>query len=497
MAIEKQAPATGQPALAPDRSRLPLPGVPVAGVVALAVGGVAVVAAATVAGVAPLLIAAALAVPLLGVLCVRPQRGVLLLAALLPFDGMLLLLPSQSTLVRSWKEGVVLLTLAATAVCPARSRASQSRRYPPWLVPLVALVGYCVVSAVATSVHTGITGLRIDFFYVLVALAIWRCPLSTRDLDRLVTILMVDAWITSAYGLAQQVLGAARLARLGYPYDATIRFTGTHLRSFASFNQPFPFAYFLMMVILVCLPVAVDDLSRRRNRLFLTSLPAIGAALVFTFVRGALLGLAAGGAYLAWRRYRGLVFVVPLVVVAFLYLPQSLLSSVTASSSLGQRASGWAANLGHLVNHPLGEGVGTTGASAAAAAGLNQTSPNAPTVVLTPTPYQPDNYYYKELYELGVLGLWLFVMMLVSVAATGDRGARASPHAPSATLSFGITAFVVAALASSLVSTFFEIFPMDAYFWMFTGVVSVAWATAEHRATTPASADVLLAAPAS
>ncbi len=493
MAIAKQSPALDPPAPVSGRTPPPRPG----GVVAASAvaAGVALVVAATLAGVAPLLIAAALAVPFLVALGARPQRGVLLLAALLPYDGMLLLLPNQSTLVRSWKEGLVLLTLAATFVCPAGARAGQPRRYPPWLAPLGALVGYCVVSALANGLHTGITGLRIDFFYVLLTLAIWRCPLSGGDLDRLVTILMVNAWVTSAYGLAQQVVGAARLARLGYPYDATIRFTGTHLRSFASFNQPFPFAYFLMLVVLVCLPVAVADLSRRRNQLFVLSLPAIGAALVFTFVRGALLGLAAGGAYLAWRRYRGLVFVVPLVALGLAYLPQSLLSSVTASSSLGQRASGWVANFGHLVDHPLGAGVGTTGASAAAAAGLNQTSANAPTVVLTPTPYQPDNYYYKELYEIGVLGLWLFVMMLVSVAATGDRGARASPSPISATLSLSMTAFFVAALVSSLVSTFFEIFPMDAYFWMFTGVVSVTWATAPAAAPGPAPLDLLPVAP--
>jgi hypothetical protein len=441
------------------------------GLVAVAIVAIGVAASATLAHVSEVAVGAALAVPVLGIIYRRPQRGVLLVAALVPYDGLLLLMRHQSTVVRSWKEALVIITCAATFVCPPAVRAEGRRPRPIWLAPLAALIGYSVLSALVTSIHTGLVGLRIDFFYVILAGAIWRCPLDSRDLDRLVTIMMANAWITSAYGLLQQGLGAARLARIGYPYNATIRFTGSELRSFSTFVQPFPFAYFLMLALLLCVPVALQDPSRRRNRLFLMSLPAIGAALVLSFVRGALLGLAVGGLYLAWKRYRGFLMAAPLLVLVLLYLPHSVLSSVTASSSLSERGSGWAANLGHVIDHPLGQGVGTTGASAAVAAGINQASGATTGPLITAQPYQPDNYYYKELYELGVIGLWLYLVFIVSVAVTGNRVTRAGPE-PGSPLTLGMTAFLFAAIAASVVSTFFEIFPMDVFFWMLVAILS-------------------------
>jgi hypothetical protein len=74
----------------------------------------AVLPLATLAVVAPLGVA----------LTRRPQRGLLVLAALVPFDGLLLLVPDLPALAAGWKEALVLSTLAATFVAPASVRAA-------------------------------------------------------------------------------------------------------------------------------------------------------------------------------------------------------------------------------------------------------------------------------------------------------------------------------------------------------------------------------------
>src|SRR2546421_2081995 len=174
--------------------------------------------AALLLGWGSLALAAGVVVPLAIALRRRPQLGVLALAALVPFNGLLLVIPHPQ-IAQSWKEGVVLATLAATFVAPAEARAPRGRRLPRWLLPVVLLVLLGLVSGAVVGGQQALTGLRIDFFYLLLAWAIWRCPPRPVDRDRLVTILMATGVITALVGLAQQVVGATRLNDLGYQYN--------------------------------------------------------------------------------------------------------------------------------------------------------------------------------------------------------------------------------------------------------------------------------------
>jgi hypothetical protein len=416
--------------------------------------------AALLLGWGSLALAVGVVVPLVLALRRRPQLGVLALAALVPFDGLLLVIPHPQ-IAQSWKEGVVLATFGATFIAPAEARAPRGRRLPRWVpaVALFVLVG--LVSGAVVGGQQALTGLRIDFFYLLLALAIWRCPFSATERDRLVTILMATGVITAVIGLAQQVVGASQLNSLGYQYNSTIRFAGSYLRSFSTFNQPFPFAFFLVVVLLIGLSVALADVRRTRNRLFLLGLPLLVVGLASTLVRGAWIGLAAGLVYLGWRRYRVLFLVVPVALLALLYLPGSITTAAVSGASLAERGSGWQANLQQVVAHPLGAGIAATGSSAAKVAALQGGA----------STYQPDNYYFKTVYELGIIGLWVLVVALVTILASTDRKALRLPGEDGA-LVLGIAANVVAAITASLVATYFEIFPMDVLFWLLLAVAS-------------------------
>jgi hypothetical protein len=303
--------------------------------------------------------------------------------------------------------------------------------------------------------------LKLDFFYALLPIAIWRCPLDRTERDRLITNLMAAGFITAVYGLLQERLGPTRLHNLGYAYNTNIRFSGGHLRAFSTFDQDFGFAPFLMIVILVGLPSALRDQRRTRNRLFLLSLPILILALASTLDRGPWIAVAIGVAYIGVRRYPVLLAPAPLLLVAALYLPGSLTAAAISSTSLNQRTSGWHANLQQVVAHPLGVGIGAIGSAgektAAAAGKVGQTV------------YQPDNYYFKTVEELGVLGLWMLLLFLVSAFTSTDQVAARLPG-PDGELGLGVAAVVLAAAFVSTVSTFFEIFPNDLLFWLLLGV---------------------------
>ena len=100
--------------------------------------------------------------------------------------------------------------------------------------------------------------------------------------------------VTAVWGIAHQILGAEFLVRLGYEYNTVVRSAGPLLRSFSTFIQPFPFGLYVLMGILVGGSVALQDLSRIRNRLFLAAMPVLIVGMGMSIVRAAFLGLIVG-----------------------------------------------------------------------------------------------------------------------------------------------------------------------------------------------------------
>lgn len=437
----------------------------------------ALVAAASLTGHAMLLVALALAAPAFAAILWRPQLGVLAVIALVPFDGLLGILP-HPVIVQGWKEALTAFTLAATFVCPSEARGSPRRELPSWTLPLALLVAVGVTSAVVIGNLQAFYGLKIYFFFTLIAIICWRCPLDARERDRLVSILMLTGVVVAAWGIVQQFIGPARLHAMGYEYNTTIRTTGPFLRAFSTFSEPFGFGYFVMIVILVCLPVALADRSRRRNQLFLLALPVLGFGLVSTFVRGAWLGLAVGVAFLGRHHNRTLLLTLPLALVALLFLPADISRSALSTSSSAERAQGWREQAVEIVRHPLGNGIGTTGATAEK---INDLEGKDASV------FQPDNYYFLVTYELGPLGLWTQILFLAAAFGVARRASR-DLTGPDRAFAAGTTAFVVAAATSSLVASFFQIFPSDVFFWTCLTVVAAVAVETRADATAPAAA---------
>lgn len=431
-----------------------------AGPLALAVGvNVAVLGVLAVGGAFPLL-CVAVGVPALLAVARRPQRALLALVALTPFDGLLEVLPVPGFL-DYWKEALAVVAMGATSIAPQESRGDPRRQFPGWRVACIGLVGLGALSAATVDPVQAVVGLKIAFFYLIVLVAVWRCPFDRRDRDWLVSILMGVGLVTAIIGLGQQAVGADRLNALGYEYDSTIRFAGGVMRSFSTFVQPFGFGFFLMVVLLVAIPVALDDSRRLRNRLFLGLLPVYGLALLTTIVRGAWLGLLLGLVYLGFHRYRLLLLGLPLAFLVLVAVPADAVSTALSSSSSVERAEGWQANVDRVIERPLGEGIGSTGSAALTVVRLGGDA----------NTYQTDNYFFKMMLELGLLGLWLFVLGLAAVFGHQRRAAQRI-GGPDGALCAGAAATTLGATAACFVASYFDIFPMDLLFWLLAGVVA-------------------------
>jgi hypothetical protein len=426
--------------------------------------GVGILAVALVAGYGTWLLVLAIGIPVVCAIALRPQRGVLLLAAVLPFDG--IIKQFGPGFMDPWKQAVILVLLGLTLVCPEDARGARGRRPPSWIWAVAGLLVLGFASAMTVDRQTALVGLRISFFSLLLALTIWRCPLSRRERDHLVTVFVALAIVTSLVGIWQQIVGHEYLHDQGYDYGDTIRFTaGFTMRSWSTFNLPFAFGFYLMLALLIALPMSLAEPRRLRSKVFFVSLPVILFALLYSFVRGAFLGLAIGLLYLAFHRYKYLVYGIPLVLVAALFIPSgaAITSAVFSSSSLQERTLSWGDRLDLFAENPFGTGIGTTGAAAEKAARLNFENPD-----LT---YVPDNTWLKEMFELGILGLWLLVLMVVAMFVSIRRTERRSTGIDRDFLS-GAAAQLLAVAMASLVATYLELVPMDQLFWLMIAVVA-------------------------
>lgn len=400
----------------------------------------------------------------------RPQRAVLLLAALLPYDGLLLLVPHPG-IVEGWKEGLVLLAVGAAVIAPSVHRRDAPSARPPWAVPLVGLFGLALVSLLLTNQRVALIGLKVMLFYAVLPFAMWRCPLTRRDRDRIVTLFMVNAFVTAAFGIVQQILGGDRLNQLGFDWNTALRTAGGRLRSISTFNQPFPFAFYVTLALLIGLSVALADPRRLRNKLFLVASPMIAFGMLTAIVRGAILALGVGLVYLAISRFRPLVHAgVAAIVALLLFVPGGAFKVFTSSTSLGQRQSGWSSTAAYIVERPLGYGLGAVGAAGEKAWPLpDDTTPRFGLPIYM-VPYQPDNQYITIGLQLGVLGLWSFLLVVFGGYAHARRIARTA-GGDDASLAHGIAASILGAAVAGLVATYWEIFPLDLYFWMTLGVL--------------------------
>lgn len=414
---------------------------------------------------------------LFGISVVRPQWGVLAIAGLLPFHGLLLITPLSMSY---WKEAAVLAVLVA---CPFARRVAPDRTVVAlWLVPLAVLIPLGVISAMAAQGTQAFFPLKIAFFYIVLAVVAVLFPFDRRDKDAFISVLFAAGVLSALYGIWQQLIGPQALADMGYEWNEQIRSAGPLLRSFGTFNQPFPFGLFLMLVIILVTAASLAEPGRLRSRLFLFAFPVLGIAMILSVVRasyiGAVIGLVVIGTLL-YHRFLAWLLVgfagAGIGAVAFSAIfGTDVLRTLGSSSSLEERGGHWSVNVPLVLTQPFGRGLGTTGSSAAKVAeGYDPTSPL----------YQPDSHYLKILLELGPVGLALYAIVVVlmviplvrMIPLTGDSLERA--------LMGGAVAATLAACVAAAFSTYLEIFPLDAYFWLIPAIAGSTTTAVRDRVT--------------
>lgn len=395
----------------------------------------------------------------------RPQWGLLAVATLVPFDGVLYVAP---VLLDPWKEMAV-LTVALAAFLAPRDRGRVTLL--PWLPVVGVLAVYGSISAVLVLGVDAAFPIKIAYFYLIPVVICHFFPFTRRDKDLLLSLLLGTGLLTALFGIWQQFVGGWALADMGYEWNEHIRTTGPLLRSFSTFNQPFPFAFFVMLVLVMGAAAALAEPGRWRSRIFWLISPVLLIGMASSVVRAAVIGLLAAVVVLGVVMHRWILQVLAVMLgllvavlpLAFLADQGGALGAMFSSSSLLDRGGHWTQTLPQMLVHPFGMGLGTTGASAERVGQLAGALQGV---------YQPDNQYLKIGLELGLLGLVLYGMVIGIIMMVLHRLIRIHRDPLERAFAAGALAMTVAALAAAMFATYLEIFPLDFYFWLLPAVAA-------------------------
>lgn len=437
---------------------------------------------------------------------VRPFWVLAGLLALLPFHEQALRVvtwqlgwpASRITLLALWKEGIIVL-LAAVILAQHLSGRRRIRaiayRFDLWLAALVLLAAAYIL--VAATISIGVFGFR-NYFEPLAIFFLARLmPFSRRELARLLVILAAVAGIVALYGIYQArfidfptMIGMGYVDEFGnlpFAFKTALQDGMPRPRAISTVTGPNQLAIYLNIFILLAgyalLRLRRDALRSWRRRALLAGLLAIYIlCLLLTYSRGGLLALAVSllgtaaiavyerGVRRTWHE---------LVHNRWLWLGMALaaLAAVGGLVATGFARRIWRgltgqdpAALGHLIsldaafgfvtNNPLGVGIGMAG-------------PRALRFWQDAQVQHTESTYFQFGMELGLIGMALLLMVLLSLVATlwrmrqrqkarGDAGGTVLVEAALVTWLGALAVFAVTPLMQN--------FLVAAYLWLIAGL---------------------------
>ncbi len=249
--------------------------------------------------------------------------------------------------------------------------------------------------------------------------------LSIRKITKL--ILIISA-ITVVFGLLQYALPKDLMAHFGYSIERGVKpafFIDDKPdlpRIMSTLRDPNSLGAFLIIPILLLWQLFLES-KKDRRMLFAGLLGLHGLALLLTFSRGAWAGTAVGLLFVTWLRYKltltawlkrywpiAAAAVITVAVGGYLLRDQYVIQNIifhsdeTTQAELDSNelhAESINKGLNGITNQPLGHGPGTAGVVSIQ---------NKEGSFLT------ENYYIQIAYEVGILGLLIFLAVWLWVA---------------------------------------------------------------------------------
>ncbi len=255
----------------------------------------------------------------------------------------------------------------------------------------------------------------------------------------------------------------------------------------STFSQASPFSYYLVVLTLMALGLALY--AGRKWRLpLLAAAGLLSITLILTFTRTAWIAMVAGAIVLgAYAGKKVLLVMVTVVVLAVLFVPaisarfQELGSDNTYTYNYRQNSLEWRLSYWSDII-PLANSNPVTGI------GLKMTP-------VLGGGKLPHNDYLRSYIEIGLVGLVAFITVQAAMILTPLRGLRQATDPLQRGLMLGFLAGAVALAVASLADNILDQVVVLWYVFAFAGCAT--WAARRAAQSRATSAPVLVAAPAS
>jgi O-Antigen ligase len=425
---------------------------------------------------------------LLAVSLNRLHLALLPLAVLAPVAGYLIVLRPEAGFSLIF-DGLAVLPFGALIlrwlVRPTELDLFSGPQLLVWGFLFVALFQF--VNPDGTTLTVTLHGLRRMVVPMLLFFVGFHLDLSEPGrLRRLAMALMLTGWIPVVWGLEQHFAG---LTAAEEQYAKTIgsAWIEQQVRIFSTLPGPWAFAAYGGGLALIMFSLAVSARGLAPRLLALAGCALATTALVFTYVRGCLLGYLTGllwmlvtllGHRLGLRRVFGIFAAVCITyVVSAVVLGPLIVQHVSADSVVGQRALRilapmrdfaiqarlvtWNTLSTTATQYPLGVGLGSTaGVSARFQSQLSRGAVHS------------DNTYGSVLLETGWLGALLFVAIVIHTLITGVRSVSATSTRRDLWVRRGGVAFLIMiAVASVATPVAFDAGASQLY-WLVSGIIA-------------------------
>jgi hypothetical protein len=455
-----------------------------------------------------------------GILCLavkRPDRSLILLIVLLPFQGLILarlwawgLPTSVVSHLGAWKEALAL----GVVIAGARSFITNGRRADTLdrialgfvaCVAVYALLQPEIIPSAPSTSSIRLLDFRQTAGFVLVLLGARHAPLGPGFPRRACRILFAVGGFSAIVGLYGAAFSSAWnhfvVHTIRYPaYEIGVLHTqpanpndirvygyigGTRIVRIGSvFLSELYFAFYLLIPFAIGIERAV---RRRASPLTLLTTVAIGAALLLTQTRSAILGalviilLALAPAAGRPRHWRMQVAIL-LTALAIVAVPAALSSGVVkrfqqvsnqGNTSTAGHEHGFWSGLDTLGAHPLGQGLGT-------GAGVGQRFAVSGDQV-------PENNYLDVGDEIGILPMLVFAALTITVILQLRRIGKVRDDPL-------VTAMWAAGAGLALTAWFLQTWLDFGVAWTYWGIAGAMVGLSSHPATEVAGPGIAEAA---
>jgi O-antigen ligase len=377
-----------------------------------------------------------------------------------------------STLIQSWKEGLMLVLIVYIIICIVKTNKLKGTH-----LYILVLLGLFIITGIvglyfSPNFSAGLYSFRGTFEPFIILVLTLLLPLDLDWVKKLIPKLLIIGGVVAAFAIFQSlILGYSYLWKY-YAQDNVIPSSfvysgGVIQRAMGTFASPNQLSLYLDFLIIL-----FTNLLIRLPRIYFKYAAIVGLfliALILTVSRSGWMAFIAGlgVSILIWRRKQKIILYISVLVIIGLLIGFTLgLDSFLINTFFGQEISAnyhvnmFQENMNVILSHPLGVGLGSAGARAV----------RFFDVVNSGSYYPTESYLLQTGLELGIPGVTLLLMIMGSSGILIYKNIFRLKEKWSRAVAVTALSILVAALVHSILIPDLQDLALSSFLWFFIGM---------------------------